>query len=57
MEHGSLSIIGFTLYLLLLEDMDHIMEQSRLYTIEEWKKRSVFRRTFASILRIFDIWL
>lgn len=41
----------------VFEDMDHIMERSCLYTMEEWKKRSVFRRTFASILRLFDIWL
>ena len=41
----------------LLEDMDGIMAQSSLYTMEEWKHRSFFRRTFASILRIFDIWL
>lgn len=41
----------------LLEDMDHMMDQSCLYTIEEWKKRSFFRRTFSSILRLFDIWL
>ena len=41
----------------LLEDMDDMMEQSCLYTIEEWKNRSFFRRTFSSILRLFDIWL
>jgi cardiolipin synthase len=41
----------------LLEDMDYIMEQSALYTMEEWKKRSFFRRTLASVLRLFDIWL
>ena len=41
----------------LLEDMDRIMEQSALYTMEEWKHRSFFRRTFASVLRLFDIWL
>jgi cardiolipin synthase len=41
----------------LLEDMDRIMEQSALYTMEEWKKRSFFRRTLASVLRLFDIWL
>ena len=41
----------------LLEDMDRMMEQSSLYTMEEWKGRSFFRRTFASILRLFDIWL
>jgi len=41
----------------LLEDMDTIMEQSTLYTLEEWKKRSKLRCTFSSILRLFDIWL
>ena len=41
----------------LLEDMDRTMEQSSLYTMEEWKKRSFFRRFFSSILRLFDIWL
>lgn len=41
----------------LLEDLDHTMVQSSLYTIEEWKRRSFFRRTFSSILRLFDIWL
>ena len=25
MEHGSLSVIGFTLYLLLLEEMDNML--------------------------------
>lgn len=41
----------------LLEDMDNIMEQSSLYTMEEWKKRGFFRRVTSSILRLFDIWL
>jgi len=41
----------------LLEDMDVIMEHSAMYTIEEWKKRSGLRRTFSSILRLFDVWL
>ena len=41
----------------LLEDMDAIMEQSSLYTMEAWKKRSGLRRFFSSILRMFDIWL
>ena len=41
----------------LLEDMDNIMAQSTLYTIEEWQKRSWFRRFISSILRVFDIWL
>ena len=41
----------------LLEDMDAIMEQSTLYTMEEWKKRSGVRRFISSVLRVFDIWL
>lgn len=41
----------------LLEDMDAIMEQSALYTVEEWKSRSFLRRFMSSCLRIFDIWL
>ena len=41
----------------LLEDMDSIMEQSTLYTMEEWKSRSKLRRTFSFVLRLFDIWL
>lgn len=41
----------------LLEDMDRIMEESSLYTLEEWNKRSLIRRSFAFVLRLFDIWL
>ena len=41
----------------LLEDMDAIMEQSTLYTMEEWKNRSGIRRAFSAVLRLFDIWL
>ena len=41
----------------LLEDMDGIMEQSTRYTLEEWRKRSWFRRTSASLLRLGAIWL
>lgn len=41
----------------LLEDMDHIMSQSALYTLEEWNQRSWWRRTFASLLRLGAIWL
>ncbi|WP_298030188.1 cardiolipin synthase [uncultured Dysosmobacter sp.] len=41
----------------LLEDMDTVMEQSVLYTLEEWKQRSWFRRVFASILKLGAIWL
>ena len=41
----------------LLEDMDTIMSQSTLYTLEDWKKRSIVRRVSASILRLGAIWL
>ncbi len=41
----------------LLEDMDDIMAQSHRYTLEEWKRRSWFRRTFADILKLGAIWL
>ena len=41
----------------LLEDLDHIMGQSVKYTLEEWKRRSCIRRVFASLLRLFAIWL
>ncbi len=41
----------------LLEDLDDIMAQSTLCTLEEWKQRPWLRRTFASILKLGDIWL
>jgi len=41
----------------LLEDMDSIMQQSHSYTLEEWNKRSWLRRGFASVLKLFAIWL
>ena len=41
----------------LLEDMDKIMDESRLYTLEEWEKRSWLRRTAASLLKLGAIWL
>ena len=41
----------------LLEDMDDIMAQSTLYTMEEWKKRPWLRRMVASLLRLGAIWL
>ena len=41
----------------LLEDLDETMAKSELYTLEEWNKRSWVRRFFASILRLFAIWL
>ena len=41
----------------LLEDMDGILDQSREVTPEEWAHRSVFRRLFAPVLRLFSIWM
>ena len=41
----------------LLEDLDDIMAQSSLYTLEEWNRRSWLERTFASVLRLGAIWL
>jgi cardiolipin synthase len=41
----------------LLEDMDGIVEKSKPYTLEEWKKRSLWRRTWGSIFRLLDIWM
>lgn len=41
----------------LLEDMDAIMEESSLYTLEDWSKRSPIRKVFSSILRLGAIWL
>ena len=41
----------------LLEDMDTIMAQSQLYTLEEWNQRPWYRRVFASILKLGAIWL
>jgi cardiolipin synthase len=41
----------------LLEDMDGIISTSHSYTLEEWNKRSWLRRSFASVLKLFAIWL
>ena len=41
----------------VLEDMDQIMEVSRLYTLEEWDRRPWYRRAAASVLRLGAIWL
>ena len=41
----------------LLEDMDHIVEQSHLVTLDEWKHRNLLRRVFEPILRLFAIWM
>lgn len=41
----------------LLEDMDAIMAKSARYTLEDWKKRPLLQRGFASLLRLGAIWL
>ena len=41
----------------LLEDMDHIVEDSLLYTLEDWENRPWLRRMTASILKLGAIWL
>jgi cardiolipin synthase len=41
----------------LLEDMDSIVEKNKPYTLEEWKKRSLWRRTWGAIFRLLDIWM
>ena len=41
----------------LLEDMDEIMAQSSLYTLEDWRRRPWYRRVFASLLKLGAIWL
>ncbi len=41
----------------LLEDLDGIIAQSKPYTLEEWKERSWFRRSFSAVLKLGAIWL
>ena len=41
----------------LLEDMDHVMEVSRVYTLEDWSRRPWYRRMAGSVFRLFAIWL
>lgn len=41
----------------LLEDMDQIMAVGQSYTLEEWNRRSWFRRSVAAVLRLGAIWL
>ena len=41
----------------LLEDMDHVVADSREVTLADWKKRGIFRRCFAPILRLFAAWM
>jgi hypothetical protein len=37
--------------------MDHVVADSREVTLADWKKRGVFRRCFAPILRLFAAWM
>jgi len=41
----------------LLEDMEQTMDQSRLVTWEDWKRRSWLRKLLGSTLRIFSAWM
>ena len=41
----------------LLEDMDHVMEVSQLYTLEDWSRRPWYRRMVGSVMRLAAIWL
>lgn len=40
----------------LLEDMDAIMAESKLYTQAEWDRRSWLRRGVSAVLKLFSIW-
>ena len=41
----------------LLEDLDGVVADSVPYTMEDWNRRGVFRRMFASVFRLGAIWL
>ncbi|WP_409968164.1 cardiolipin synthase [Bengtsoniella intestinalis] len=41
----------------LLEDMDNILTQSAPYTLEDWNKRSMWRRFTCTLMRLFAVWL
>ena len=41
----------------LMEDLDRIMAESTLYTIEDWNNRDLFRKIFSSLFRLGAIWL
>lgn len=41
----------------ILEDMDEIAAQSSPVTMEQWKHRSVFRRSIGPMLRLFAGWI
>ena len=41
----------------LLEDLDGILAESSAYTLEDWNRRSWFRKMWASVFRLGAIWL
>ena len=41
----------------LLEDLDRVMAESALYTVEDWNRRGLFRKIFSSLFRLGAIWL
>lgn len=41
----------------LLEDMDMIVDASHRVTMEEWSHRSLLRRVFEPLLRLFAMWM
>ena len=41
----------------LLEDLDAVMAESTLYTIEDWSARPWYRRAAATLLKLGAIWL
>lgn len=40
----------------LRQDLLRTMEESRRYTMEEWNARPWYRKAFATLLKVFDIW-
>ena len=41
----------------LYADMEQTLTQSGAYTLEEWDRRPWYRRIFASVMKLFAIWL
>ena len=41
----------------LLEDLDRVMAESALDTVEDWNRRGLFRKIFSSLFRLGAIWL
>lgn len=41
----------------LLEDLDGVLKESRPYTLEDWNRRSWFRKMWASVFRLGAVWL